>query len=911
VDFEASGSGLERRGASLVNKYTMSYSLDTLEFPRLLDLIARNAQTPMGAGRIRTLKPIESKLELANALNAVRETITLAEEKQVTWSFSGLEDPSETVSILRIENAALDPNALLEIARVANQALFARSAIQPEKEVAPTLWQIVEEVPPTLLGAVNEITKRILPGGEIDDSASSELARLRREINTQRQRLTRSLEAAMRAAGTAIQDEIVTVRNDRFVIPVKSDFKGKVNGVAHGFSSSGQTVYVEPLEAIEANNELQNLRGQEEREIQRILFTLTDILRDRLPAVESAVNAVAELDAIRAKVEFARKFNGVVPEITDGELSLLDARHPLLEANLKGEPAASAGGFHSPVDMQNPPAHAGGSPSVAKDTKAAKKAPTPYEGVVDSETSGRGLGRPGGSLVDNEIVPNTFSINTDRPVMIISGANAGGKTVVLKTAGLLSVMAISGLPVPATEAKIPFYRSVLADIGDHQSLSANLSTFSSHMSNIAGMIRQCVSPSLVLLDEAGTGTDPEEGSALGVAIVDHFRRNCGAHVIASTHYRGLKTYAANDPSVVNASVEFDEKTLRPTYRLLLGLAGASSGLQIANRFGIPDDVIAVARDNLDVSSQEAENYLRRLQTETRQAEDLRTALEDEREAVAMRYANLDIDFGKRERARQKEFQSQLAKAVADFDEQSKAFLATIEDKALKNRLEKERQSRKAELNRAVTSRVSDARVSSPHVSKGDAGTKSTAGQHSQPGSPPYEGGVDSDAIGSGVGRRGGSLPDTIQVGSRVITTFGNIGTVERMDKEVAEVLVGGMRLRQKLSELQLANDQTKDRSAKSKSRSTPTHRPIDAADVPAELNLIGRTTADAEYELDRFLDEAYMGSVPRVRIIHGFGTGALKNFVHHTLRNHDLVESFQFAPDSQGGHGATIAELKS
>jgi DNA mismatch repair protein MutS2 len=493
-----------------------------------------------------------------------------------------------------------------------------------------------------------------------------------------------------------------------------------------------------------------------------------------------------------------------------------------------------------------------------------------------------------------DIVPNSFGLSIDHPVMIISGANAGGKTVVLKTAGLLSLMAISGLPVPATEAKIPFYRSVLADIGDHQSLSANLSTFSSHMSNIAGMIRQCESPSLVLLDEAGTGTDPEEGSALGVAIVDHFRTQCGAHVIASTHYRGLKTYAANDPTVVNASVEFDEKTLQPTYRLLLGLAGASSGIEIANRFGIPNDVIAVARENLDVSAQQAEQYLQKLQTETRNAEDLRTALEDEREAVAMRYANLDIDFGKRERERQKQFESQLAKAVADFDAQSKAFLANIEDKALKNRLEKERQSRKAELNRAVVAKVS--RSEPPAVAGGLtlAGVSSSA-LNSRDLQPPAS--------------AGGS--DKIQVGSRVVTTFGNIGTVQRIDDDTAQVLVGSAHLHQKIAELQIASADTPSAGVGSKRSATAISRPIDAKDVPAELNLIGQTTADAEYELDRFLDEAYMGSIPRVRIIHGFGTGALKNYVHHFLKNSDLVERFEFAPDTQGGHGATIAELKS
>jgi len=830
--------------------FRMSYSLDTLEFHRLLELVARNAQTPTGRERILALGPMTSRLELESSLAAINETIALAEEKQVTWSFSGLEDPSDAVAILKIRNATLEPGLLLEIARVCNQALFARSSLQPEKEFAPTLWKVVESIPPTLFTALEKINKKLLPGGEIDDSASPELARLRREISAQRARLTKSLESVMRSAGTAIQDEIVTVRNDRFVIPVKSEFRGKVGGVAHGFSSSGATVFVEPLEAIEANNELQNLRGHEEREVARILFDLTETLREQLPAVQTAVEAVTELDAIKTKVEFARKFRAVVPEITDDNtLELFEARHPLLEESLR---QLSVNSYQLPV--------------------------IPEPGRRDGTITEHGKDVPG------EIVPSSFTLTDEKAVMIISGANAGGKTVVLKTAGLLSLMAISGLPVPAVRARVPFYRSVLADIGDQQSLSANLSTFSSHMSNIAEMMRECVSPSLVLLDEAGTGTDPEEGSALGVAIVDHFRRECGAQVIASTHYRGLKMYAANDPNVVNASVEFDEKTLKPTYRLLLGLAGASSGIEIANRFGINDEVISHARENLDVSAQEAEQYLQKLQTETTQAEDIRKALEEEREAVAMKYARLEIEAGKKEKARQKEFEQELARSVDEFDRQSKAFLQGLEDKFLKNKLEKERGARKAELNRLVVSKVQT----------------------------PRSRGV---AAGSEPPAAAGGSKQTIEPGSRVITSFGNVGTVEKMDKEVAEVLIGGMRLREKIANLRLADGAGEPNGAKKAETRGVTGaqsvtRSLDAPDAAAELNLIGKTTAEADYELDRFIDEAYMASLPRVRIIHGFGTGALKNFVHHFLKHHDLIERFEFATHDHGGQGATIAELK-
>ena len=304
----------------------MAYSLDTLEFEKLLELIARNAQTPMGEARFADLRPKTSKPDLENALSAISETITLNEEKQVNWSFSGLEDPADAVAILKIRNATLEPRLLLDLARVCNQAIFARSSIQPEKETAPTLWQVVEGIPPTLLAAIERINKKLLPSGEVDDSASPELAKLRREISTQRARLTKSLESVMRNSGDAIQDQLVTLRNDRYVIPVKADFRGKVGGVAHGFSSSGQTVFVEPLDAIEANNELQNLKGKEEREVARILFDLTEQLREQLPAIESAVEAVAELDFIKAKVEFARKFNAIVPDISsNNKLELIDA----------------------------------------------------------------------------------------------------------------------------------------------------------------------------------------------------------------------------------------------------------------------------------------------------------------------------------------------------------------------------------------------------------------------------------------------------------------------------------------------------------------------------------------------------------------------------------------------------------
>lgn len=825
------------------------FSLETLQFNKLLALIARNAQTPMGESYVLDMKPHTSRLQLEKDLAAIAETFALKDE-EVTWRFSDLVDPSDAVSLLKIRNSTLEPTILRELARLLSQALFAKSAINSHKEIAPTLWELVANLPIDLNAIADKINRKILPSGELDDTASPELSRLRREINAQRGRLTKSLESFMSKQSNAIQDELVTVRNERYVIPVKSNFSGKINGVAHGASSSGATVFIEPLESIEANNELQKLKAREENEIARILFSLAEELRQNLPAVEIAIEAVGELDFVKTKVVFAEKFNAIVPVISENEtLDLVEARHPLLEENLRKD--------------------------FPQGRKEAKE-----ENAEDQ---------------DQEIVPVSFSLNKQNSVMIISGANAGGKTVVLKTAGLLSLMAVSGLPVPAESAKIPFYASVLADIGDNQSLSANLSTFSSHISNIASMMKNLQTPALVLLDEVGTGTDPEEGSALGVAIVDYFRRS-NAQIIASTHYKGLKIYATNDADVINASVEFNEKTLQPTYKLLTGIAGASSGLEIARRFGIRDDVIENARENLDVAAQVAENYLHKLQKETKQATDLRTALEEERQAVAEKYADLDIDFRKKETQRRSEFESELNQIIRDFDKQSREFLKTVKDKKERRKFEKDIAANKAKLKREAIK--VETKVAPPNANSSKSASKKSevkVRQQTQ----------DSEIK---------TLDTKIEVGSKVLLkNFGTIGKVEKINGNEAEVLVGSMRMKQKLDNLQaveVEQKQSKNKLENLQKKAKQSNIDIELGGVQSELNLIGKTTLDAEDEIDRFLDDSYVSKMHQVRIIHGFGTGVLKNFVHQFLKGHPHVSSFGFAPQNEGGNGATIVELK-
>ncbi|MDQ3917847.1 MAG: Smr/MutS family protein, partial [Acidobacteriota bacterium] len=689
---------------------------------------------------------------------------------------------------------------------------------------------------------------------ELDDRASPELARIRADIVRMRSTITRSLETLMRRSEESIQDQLVTIRNERFVIPVKSDHRGRVQGVAHGFSSSGATVFVEPLETIESNNELQSLRETEEREVARILFTLTEELRAELPSIALAALAVAELDFVNAKAALAAHLRAVEPTIDEeNTLELEEARHPLLEENLREQ----------------------------------------------------GL----------EVVPVSLRLDAARPVMVISGANAGGKTVVLKTAGLLSLMALSGLHVPARAARVPPYASVLADIGDRQSLAANLSTFTSHVANIRRMFELCEPPALVLLDEVGTGTDPEEGSALGVAVVDHFRRACGAHVIATTHYSGLKMYAANEEGVTNASVEFDERTLQPTYRLLVGVAGSSAGLEIARRFRLPEEVISAARSRVDDRTLAAAEYLRRIQRESEQAEALRRALEEERRAVAEKYARLDAEAEGRERERQTEFARQLERSVADFERQARELYSKIEDRAQRVRVEREAERRAAELRRESQKARNEARAAAaPSAGTKPGGVRVV--RHTQ----------DAEEARTGSPSSNASAPSNdgpareITVGDEVrLPSLGMTGTVERINHGEAEVRVKNLRFREKLQSLELVarapkrekdDDTLAGRLRRMQQKGTEVRLKQSREAPDAELNLIGRTTDEAREELDKFLDEAYLHGHAHVRVIHGHGTGALRRAVAELLRRHPHVATFDLAPENQGGAGATVVELK-
>jgi DNA mismatch repair protein MutS2 len=516
------------------------------------------------------------------------------------------------------------------------------------------------------------------------------------------------------------------------------------------------------------------------------------------------------------------------------------------------------------------------------------------------------------------VVPVSLALDEKQNAMVISGANAGGKTVVLKTTGLLSLMALSGLSVPARSARVPFYSSVLADIGDHQSLAANLSTFTSHVANISRMIQLCEPPALVLLDEVGTGTDPEEGSALGVAVVDHFRRSCGAHVIATTHYSGLKMYAGNEEGVLNASVEFDEKTLRPTYRLIVGVAGSSSGLEIARRFGIPSGITDIATESVKDSSRQASEYLRRIKLEAEEAESLRKALEEERAAVAEKFASVDKEAARREQSRQATFQNMLDKTVSQFEVRASELIATIQDRSERLKVERETQRRVAELKREVQHAAQGARPRSSRLNNSTDATQPRGvrivrdGQVMKGEKTPRK----SEDVESAEHYIAAAARD-IAVGDKVkLRSFGSVGIVDSIKGDEFEVRVKSLRFREKLENLELVEVEQASKTELGKleklrrAGTTEVHLRDAEQKSRSELNVIGQTTDEAVDAVDKFLDEASLAGASQVRIVHGHGTGALRRVIGELLSGHPHVARFLSAPPDQGGAGATVVELR-
>jgi DNA mismatch repair protein MutS2 len=804
-------------------------TLKTLDFESLVALLARHVQTPLGRKRAQALAPSTDRDLINGELDRTTECAGYVATGGV-FGLSDVTDPEDSLAELQVQGTSLEPQQILALQRLVATGMDVREQFNdPEiKSRYPRLTELASGIP-DLRRLLASVRGKILPNGEIDDSASPVLRRIRREINERRNRIYRNLESLMHErAPTAIQEDIVTIRNGRFVIPVRTDSRGQVPGVMHGLSSSGQTTFVEPLTIIDQNNELVRLREEEEIEIARILLEITESYRANLSGLAAISASIAEIDFAHAKARLSAEFKCVRPELVNGRAVVLeDTRHLLLEHSLK-----QAGG---------------------------------------------------------RVVPISIAMDEDHQTTVISGPNAGGKTVVVKTLGLIALMAQSGLHVPASRAVLPVFAQVLADIGDQQSIAANLSTFTAHMRNIAEMAERVSPPALILLDEVGTGTDPDEGAALGVAIVDFFHR-AGATTVATTHYNPLKTWASQAEGVLNASVEFDEVTLRPTYRLIVGVAGASAGLEIARRMNLPAEITTQATTLLDPAHAQASDYLKQLKKLVDEQESLRSALEDERQATAEKYARLDLDFAQREVERQRAFEHQLGEVIRNFNAESERLLKTIGDRVIAARFKKETETRGAELRRSAAVRLRKQVETAPI---------STAAPS-----------VLSEVPSSG----DDLLFDSAEIHERDrvrIKMLNQEGSVESINGGEFTILVGSLRFRAKRDELQLVKQAAAPPSkhVAALSRGISADVSVDS-DFTTEINVIGTNVDQATDRVDKFLDEAFMAGAESVRIVHGHGKGALRRAIAELLTGHAHVDRFNAAPSNEGGAGATVVALK-
>ena len=790
----------------------------TLEFDRIVDAITSLALTPLGSASLSELEPSSDPKVVVAAQAATTETVKFLERHPLFPLRAGEALP-EALAALDVQGRPLEPLQLRMVADFVDSVDQARSGIARAGDDFPILRELVSKVT-SFKSEVAAVRDALDPGGEVLDSASPELKRIRNELRQKRQKLRGTLEQYTRgSASKYLQDEVITERNGRFVLMVRAEHRGNVPGIVHGSSTTGATLFMEPAATVEINNDIVELEDREREEILRILLELTDRFRARPADMIVSREVARELDVLQAKARYSAKVNGIEPEFTiDTSLQLKAARHPMLERAV-------------PVDV----------------------------------------------LLDP---PNR--------VLLITGPNTGGKTVALKTAGLFALMAQAGLHLPATVAKLPVFRSVFADIGDEQSIEASLSTFSSHIRNLVSMDRELQIPALVLLDEVGTGTDPNEGGALATAIVQHFRQR-GALIIATTHFDAVKTWGIGTEGVAVAAFAFDPQNFAPTYKLLYGAPGRSLAIEMAQRLGMPGSVIAAARGYLSDDQKRLQAHLSRLDAQARALESDRVKLERERRA----FNETNAELSKREKSlaeREEVFKKRLNERLDERLRQAKRDVDAVIDQ-LKEKSEAiaEKASLRAAINTGETGSVrAEARAEIDRI-VGDL-------RHPASGSS-----LSAEA-------RSAKAEDPPEVGSRVtVGGLGLEGVVISIDGNRAEIDVRGKRIQAKVKELRVIGGPPS-KQAPAKVRVNVDLKPREG--MLSEINVIGMTVDQAVDRLSRFLDDTLVTDLHEVRIVHGHGTGQLRKGIAAFLKTHPQVEKYYAAPENQGGGGATIVELK-
>ncbi len=789
-------------------------ALRALEFDRIVEAVTGFAVTPMGADRLSRLAPSTDPQQVADWQAATSETVRFVTAHGL-FPLRASSDLPEILEALGVQGRALESLRLLGLATFLDSIDESRANIRRAPEAFPLL-EAVAAGAASFKGESAQVREKIDPSGEVVDHASPELRLIRERVRKQKTRLRSTLESYLRGKETAkyLQDQVVSERNGRYVLLVKAEHRSGIPGIVHGTSTSGASLFLEPLSTVEINNDIVALEEQEAEEVRRILLALTDAFRRRAGEMERTIEAATELDVRQGRARFSQSIDGAEPRIsTDGAFELQAARHPLLK---------------------NP-------------------------------------------------VPVTIKVMPPATILLVTGPNTGGKTVALKTAGLLAIMMQAGLRIPAAHgSQLPVFRSLFADIGDEQSIEASLSTFSAHITNIASMDRGLVTPALVLLDEVGSGTDPIEGGALGVAIVDHFRRR-GATVIATSHYDQLKTYASTTEGVASAAFGFELTTFEPTYQLIYGSPGRSLALEIAGRLGLNPTVVAAARDNLSAREAQLAEHLAKIDRDMR-------ALEHEQRLAA------------RERETLKDAESRMQHRENALHQREETFKRRLNDE-LNTQV---RQARK-EIDEVIAAlkAKADAMARAPRlVSTGDAGTARSDARNAVDAIAARANAGEAIAEPSALGTQPSALSHVV-VGCRVIV--GGLGleaTVTAVHDGTAELDVRGKRMRASIRDLRIIGGQPAAPRVNVNVELQP--RETTAMD----LNVIGCTVDEALTRAERFLDESLLTDQRVIRLIHGYGTGQLKRALTGFLQQHPLVARFATAPPEQGGGGVTVVELK-
>ncbi len=810
---------MKEDGSLRTNEYRgiSEETLALLEFSEIRRILASFASTPPGKERARRLLPFRTLTEAGDELETFRQCAEWLESE----GSSGLgmeEDPIPILKRLTVEGTVVEFSEILVLTGMATIGLGLEQSLRPLKERYPRLSILASQIP-DFRAFVAEIGKKILPGGELADNASPELNRLRRQITICRDRIRRILQEYVGSADSGLQDEFITLRNDRYVLPVRRDHPKRLEGVVHGTSSSGATLFIEPMKTLEMNNQLIQLCEQERAEMARIRSEICGRIHARLPEWMELVETIGYMDLLTAKVRFASAFAAVPPVLSEESVLLLsEARHPLLVEQF--------------------------------------------------------------SYRHNEVVPISLEMGGARQVLVLSGPNAGGKTVALKTIGLLLLMGTCGLPVPALQARLPFLHNIQANIGDQQSIQENLSTFSAHLQALKGIMERVKpeEPALVLLDELGTGTDPEQGAALAIAVIERLMAS-GALVVVTTHYNRLKAYGYEKEGAANMAVEFDTVAMCPTYRLLDGVAGSSSGLAIAERLGFPRDVIDAARRIADPAELETDRYLESIRQKMSDLEKARMELGLQRQMLEEERENLRRDLHRQKERLETERIARLEEQAKQFLSESEKILQEAGDEARKDRIRQKVRRQvdqvKTRMQRAVSS-TSGPAIPIPAASGGEYLPK--AGDHVH------------------------------------LIGIEQNGVVERVDLPFVEVLVSGKRWRFRRSEIapmETVSEQGKSKLDKHQEiRSGITVELESESEVPLELNLIGCTGEEAVERTDKYLDQASLSGLSRVRLIHGHGKGILRKVLHNYLKGHPHVSSTAAAADNEGGQAVTIVHLR-